>query len=142
MEDHVYVQKPTTNIAQASDQVFSTSKKDGESKGPRQGCVKGKKMTDDAGPLGIYYKCLHGANAHLAMSEDDSFAIEDTLGRSWICYPVKSEVVENLDLLTDLPEIDETDNKLGRDVETDVRLVFCEQLSQLRDKLSETGPDG
>lgn len=58
------------------------------------------------------------------MSKDRSFAVEDTLGRSWICYPVKRETVEKLDLLADLPEIGEADKKSGPDVETDIRIVL------------------
>ena len=32
--------------------------------------------TDDAGPLGVYYQCFFGANAHLGLTEDDSFAMD------------------------------------------------------------------
>ena len=51
--------------------------------------------TDAAGPLGVYYQCFFGANAHLGLTEDDSFAVEDDKGRSWICHPIKKEVASS-----------------------------------------------
>ena len=77
---------------------------------------------------------MHGANAHLALTEDHSFAVEDAVGRSWICYPIKREEVESLAMLDDLVEIDETDRKVGES--TEVRLVFCENENELRQKLA------
>jgi hypothetical protein len=94
-----------------------------------------ERMPDDEGELGIYYKCLRGANAHFALTEPHSFAVRDDLERSWICYPIRREVVENLDLLSDVLEIDRADKKSGE--ETDVRLVFCQSESELSEKLIE-----
>ena len=69
--------------------------------------------TDDAGSLGVYYKCFFGANAHFGLTEDDSFAMEDDKGRSWICHPIKREDVEALDLFKDFPAIKGADEKIG-----------------------------
>ncbi len=85
--------------------------------------------------IGIYFKCYRGSNAHFAVTEPDSLAVEDELGRSWICYPVPRHVVENLDMLSDLADLDRMDRKTG-DV-TDMRLVFCQRPSQLKGKLAE-----
>jgi hypothetical protein len=92
--------------------------------------------TDDAGPLGIYYQCFLGANAHLGLIEDDSFAMEDDKGRSWICHPIKRENVETLDLFKDFPAIKEADKKLG--AKTEVRILFCETLKDLPRKLADS----
>jgi len=92
--------------------------------------------TDDAGPLGVYYQCFNGANAHLGLTEDDSFAMEDNKGRSWICHPIKREDVEALDLFKDFPAIKEADEKT--DAETEVRILFCETLKELPTKLADS----
>ena len=65
----------------------------------------------------MYYRCFFGANAHLGLTEDDSFAMEDDKGRSWICHPIKREDVEALDLFKDFPAIKEADEKIGADTE-------------------------
>ncbi len=57
--------------------------------------VLGKLGRNVAGPLGFYYKCFLGANAHLGLTEDNSFAMEDDKGRSWICHPIKKEVASS-----------------------------------------------
>jgi len=82
---------------------------------------------------GIYFKCYRGSNAHFALTEPDSLAVEDELGRSWICYPVPRHVAENLDMLFDLTDLNRMDKKTGE--ETDVRIVFCQRPSQLKEKL-------
>lgn len=94
-------------------------------------------MADDGEQLGIYYKCLHGANAHFALTEPHSFVVEDAVGRSWICYPVRRQAVEDLDLLDDLTQIETADGMIGGGAETEVRLVFCEDEGELGDKLAE-----
>jgi hypothetical protein len=87
---------------------------------------------------GIYFKCYSGPNAHIALTEPDSLAVEDELGRTWICYPVPRHIVENHDMLLDLTELDRMDKKTGE--VTDVRLVFCQRPSQLKRKLAEPQP--
>ena len=89
---------------------------------------------NDAGPFGVYYQCFFGANAHLGLTEDDSFVMEDNKGRSWICHPIKREDVEALDLFKDFPAIKEADEKIG--LRTDVRILFCETLKELPMKLA------
>jgi len=79
---------------------------------------------------GIYFKCYSGSNAHVAVTEPDSLGVEDELGRSWICYPVPRHVVENLDMLSDVTDLDRMDKKTGE--ETDMRLVFCQGPSRLK----------
>ncbi len=93
--------------------------------------------TDDAGPLGVYYQwCFFGANAHLGLTDDDSFAMEDNKGRSWICHSIKREDVEALDLFKDFPAIKEADKKIV--AESDVRILFCETLKELPAKLADS----
>ena len=89
----------------------------------------------DAGTLGVYYKCFFG-DAHLALTEDDSFAMEDDKGRSWICHPINREDVEALDLFKDFSAIKEADQNIG--AETEVRMLFCEPLKELPTKLAES----
>jgi hypothetical protein len=85
-------------------------------------------MTDDD-KLGIYYKCLRGMNSHFGLSEPHSFTVNDAAGRDWICYPVPKDVVQNLDLLSDLVDVERADEK--SDEETVVRLVFCQDGTDL-----------
>jgi hypothetical protein len=92
-------------------------------------------MAGDDGDLGVYFKCLKGANAHFALTEPNSFALQDAVGRDWVCYPIPQHVVQQLDMLSDLAEIDHADEKSGE--ETDVRLVFCRTTSDLPKKLVE-----
>ena len=96
----------------------------------------GKLGGNVAGPLGVYYQCFFGDNTHLGLTEDDSFAMEDDKGRSWICHPIKSENVETLDLFKDFPAIKEADEKIG--AETEVRILFCETLKELPRKLANS----
>jgi hypothetical protein len=92
-------------------------------------------MTDDDDELGIYFKCLWGANSHFALTEPNSFALRDTAGRDWVCYPILPHVVQQLDMLADFAEIDHVDEKAGET--TDVRLVFCRSVNELPDRLAE-----
>lgn len=91
---------------------------------------------DDAGSLGVYYQCFFGANSHLGLTEDDSFAMEDDKGHSWICHPIKRKDVEALDLFRDFPAIKEADEKI--EAETEVRILFCETLKELPTKLADS----
>lgn len=92
--------------------------------------------TENPEPLGVYYQCFFGANSHLGLTEDDSFAMEDDKGRSWICHPIKREDVEALDLFKDFPAIKEADEKLK--AKTEVRILFCETLKELPGRLGES----
>jgi hypothetical protein len=92
-------------------------------------------MAGDDGELGVYFKCLKGANAHFALTEPNSFALQDAVGRDWVCYPVPPHVVEQLDMLSVLAEIDRADENVGE--QTDVRLVFCQRVKNLPEKLAE-----
>ena len=83
---------------------------------------------------GIYYKCFRGRNSHFAMSEPHSFNVNDAAGRDWICYPVPKEVVQNLDMLSDLVDVQKADDKAGE--ETTVRLVFCKSTEELAAELA------
>lgn len=58
-------------------------------------------MAGDDGEVGVYFKCLKGANAHFALTEPNSFALQDAVGRDWVCYPVPPHVVQQLDMLSD-----------------------------------------
>jgi len=84
----------------------------------------------------VYYQCFFGANAHLGLTEDDSFAMEDDKGRSWIWHPIKRQDVEALDLFKDFPAIKEADDKIGE--ETKVRILFCETLKELPRKMADS----
>ena len=95
-------------------------------------------MTDD--DLGIYYKCFRGMNSHFGLSEPHSFTVNDAAGRDWICYPVPKEVVQNLDLLTDLVDVQRADGK--SEEETVVRLVFCRDREELSVKLADESQEG
>jgi hypothetical protein len=92
-------------------------------------------MTDHHGEIGIHFKCLRGANSHFALTEPNSFALQDSAGRDWVCYPVSSHVVRQLDMLADFAEIDHADEKACE--ETDYRLVFCRSVNELPERLAE-----
>jgi hypothetical protein len=89
---------------------------------------------------GIYFKCFRGANAHLAVAEPDSLAVEDDLGRSWICYPVPRKVVERFDVLSDNGELDLLDVLAGG--RTEVLLVFCQGPTKLAAMLGNRSNEG
>lgn len=90
-------------------------------------------MSDETDDLGIYFKCYSGANAHFALSEPNSFALQDALGRDWICFPIPPHVVRELDMLTDLVDVAKADEKAGE--KTLVRLVFCREVGDLAGEL-------
>ena len=85
--------------------------------------------------LGIYYKCFRGMNSHFALTEPESFTVIDAARRDWICFPVPKEVVQNLDLLSDLVDVERADKMA--EAETDVRLVFCRDKAELAAKLAD-----
>ena len=85
--------------------------------------------------LGIYYKCFRGANSHFALSEPHSFTVNDAAGRDWICFPVPKDVVQNLDMLSDLVDVERADKMA--EAETYVRLVFCRDKAELAAKLAD-----
>lgn len=89
-------------------------------------------MSDDD-DLGIYFKCFRGANAHFALSEPNSFALQDALGRDWLCYPVPPHVVRQLDMLSELVDVKKADQKVGE--KTIMRLVFCRGIGDLAGEL-------
>ncbi len=66
-------------------------------------------MNNDSDDLGIYFKCFRGANAHFALSEPHSFALQDAAGRDWICYPVPPHIVQEHDMLSDLVDLVKAD---------------------------------
>ena len=90
---------------------------------------------------GTYYKCLRGDSQHLAVAEPESFAVRDARGRDWICFPVSEEDAEQLDLrqhVADVRQADATLRKHGLSQEgTEVRIYFCADETELRDKLAE-----
>jgi hypothetical protein len=92
-------------------------------------------MINDNDQVGTYFKCFRGANSHFALSEPNSFALKDTAGRDWICYPVPPKVVENLDMLSDLVDVERADDKAGE--ETIVRLLFCRHRQELPAALAD-----
>ena len=85
--------------------------------------------------LGIYYKCFRGANAHFALTEPHSFTVNDAARRDWICFPVPKDAVQNLDMLSDLVDVEQAD-KMSEEG-TDVRLVFCRDKGELAAKLAD-----
>jgi hypothetical protein len=93
---------------------------------------------------GMYFKCLRGDNEHLALAEHDSFAVQDTRGRNWVCYPIPWRKVENLTMVAHLSEVFKTDDvsrRLGLgDAGTEVRIYFCKDESELRELLAEDPP--
>lgn len=91
-------------------------------------------MTADDDP-GVYYKCFRGANSHFALTEPHSFTVNDAAGRDWICYPVPKDVVQDLEMLSDLVDVERADKVSGE--ETDVRLVFCRDKKELAAKLAD-----
>lgn len=87
-----------------------------------------------------YYKCLCGDSAHLALTESDSFACCDARGRNWICYPLTSDDVEHLTMLEHVRDVFSVDAALTRQGlsagGTEVRVVLCETLDELPEKLA------
>ena len=94
-------------------------------------------MSDDD-DLGNYFKCFRGANAHFALSEPNSFALQDAFGRDWICFPVPRQVVQELDMLSDVVDVVKADEKVGE--KTIMRLVFCREIDDLAGELVAESP--
>ena len=96
---------------------------------------------DGPEPKGNYYKCLRGDSENLGLTEPDSFAVEDAKGRNWICYPVSEEDVEKLNLLDHVADAMVADAALSRhglsQQGTKVRVYFCEDEGELREKLGQ-----
>jgi hypothetical protein len=92
-------------------------------------------MINDSDQVGTYFKCFRGANSHFALAEPNSFALKDAAGRDWICYPVPPKVVQDLDMLSDLADVDRADEKVGE--ETTVRLPFCRHTQELPAMLAD-----
>ena len=89
--------------------------------------------------MGVYYKCLRGDSEHLALMERDAVAIEDALGRTWICYPIADRKAERLPMKAHVAEVFQTDATARRQgisrQGTEVRIYFCEDSSELHEKL-------
>ena len=80
-----------------------------EAKGcPTRFCVgRGGRVGD--GRSGVYYQCLRGDSEHLALFEREAFAVCDTRGRNWICYPIPRRKVENLSMVAHVADVSEAD---------------------------------
>lgn len=87
---------------------------------------------------GVYFRCLCEGNALVAFSQPDAFAVEDELGRNWICHPIQTRVLDYIELLADPPEIDTVDGNLGGQSKTMVRIVYCTDASEVRTELAES----
>lgn len=94
--------------------------------------------------MSTYYKCLRGDSQHLALTEADAFFVRDIRGRNWICYPIPARKVENLTLLAHVTDVFEADAAAQRhglgNAGTDVRIIYCEDPSELADKLGDDNP--
>lgn len=92
-------------------------------------------------PTGIYYKCLRGDSENLGLTEPFSFVVQDASGKDWICYPVSRADVEKLSLLDHVVDAMQADTKLREhglsDHGTETRLCFCQDVSELREKLAK-----
>ena len=87
---------------------------------------------DQAEPEGVYYRCIHGASTHIALGQADSFWVEDDLGRSWACHPIKTKVLDYIDLMAEPPGIE----RELRNQETVVRTVYCADPGDVRTALA------
>ncbi len=71
--------------------------------------------------------------------ESDAVAVVDARGRTWICYPIDGEDVENLTMLGHVSEVfaaDATARRQGLSQQgTEVRIYFCEGETELYEKL-------
>ena len=92
-------------------------------------------------PKGIYYKCLRGDSENLGLTEPYSFVVQDANGENWICYPVSREDVETLSLLDHVVDVMQADAKLREhglsNHGTETRVYFCQDVSELREKLAQ-----
>ena len=99
---------------------------------------------DEPESMGIYYKCLRGDSENLGLTEPHSFVVQDARGRNWIRYPVSREDAEKLNLLdhvADVVKADATLSKHGLSGQgTEVRVYFCQDEAELREKLAEDSP--
>jgi hypothetical protein len=99
---------------------------------------------DESESEGNYYKCLRGDSENLALTEPYSFVVQDAKGRNWICYPVSREDVEKLSLLDQVGDVKEADAKLRKHglagEGTEVRVYFCRDEEDLRERLAEDPP--
>jgi len=95
---------------------------------------------------GIYYKCLRGDNENLALTEPDSFIVHDAKARDWICYPVNAGDAAMLNLLDHVTDVQAADASLRKQGMlkhgTEVRVYFCKDDAELREKLAEDVPSG
>lgn len=95
-------------------------------------------------PTGIYFKCLRGDSEHLALTEPFSFAVQDSNGRNWICYPIPREDVESLSMVAHVADVFEADEKASKcglsDGGTEVRIYFCKNEAELRERLAADPP--
>jgi hypothetical protein len=89
--------------------------------------------------MGVYYKCLCGDSQHLALMERDAVAVQDAVGRNWICHPIATRKVENLTMLAHVSEVHEADATARRQgigqQGTEVRIYYCEDERELSEKL-------
>ena len=90
--------------------------------------------------MGVYYKCLCGDSEHLGLMEPDAVAVRDAAGRNWICYPIDSDEADSLPMVAHVSEVfaaDATARRHGIAHEgTEVRIYYCEDESELPEKLS------
>jgi hypothetical protein len=95
--------------------------------------------------MGVYYKCLCGDSEHLALMEPDAVAVQDGVGRNWLCYPIAPGQVEKLTMLAHVSEVFEADataRRQGISQEgTEVRIYYCEDETELIEKLLISAPD-
>ena len=81
--------------------------------------------------MSIYYKCLRGDNEHLALFEAEAFAVTDTTGRTWICFPIDAQEVENRTLAGHMTDVLTADAQLRAQGfskrGTEVQIIYCEE---------------
>jgi len=91
-----------------------------------------------------YYKCLHGDNAHLALSEPESFALRDDQGRDWICHPLPDNAVESLSIREHAAAVFAADAKASscgfRQEGTQIIICHCNNPNELPERLATSGP--
>ena len=90
--------------------------------------------------MGTYYKCLCGDSEHLGLMEPDAVAIRDAAGRTWICCPIDDDEAAVLPMTGHVSEVfaaDATARRHGIARQgTEVRIYYCEDESELSEKLS------
>lgn len=89
--------------------------------------------------MGTYYKCLSGDSEHLGLMEPDAVAIRDAAGRTWICCPIDNNEAAVLPMVEHVSEVFAADATARRQgiarLGTEVRIYYCEDESELSDKL-------